>query len=93
MMASDVQGAGRGWHELDSTVLLEIHRIGELGCKGVLIRFVDSKRNNRWVPLEDLDCELQRIGFRLLGRALRIQENLGSLSQRLMFPFGRAYQF
>ena len=45
--ASDGQGAGRGFHEMDSNSLQEIDRIVELTHKAALVRFVGSEINDR----------------------------------------------
>ena len=52
--ASDGQGAGRGFHEMDSNLLQEIDCIVELTNQAALVRFVGSEINDRWVPLEEM---------------------------------------
>ena len=52
--ASDGQGAGRGFHEMDSNLLQEIDCIVELTNQAALVRFVGSEINDRWVLLEEM---------------------------------------
>ena len=51
---SDGSGVGRGFHEIDSTLVQEIDRIVALGPKGALVRLVGSETNDRWVALEEM---------------------------------------
>jgi hypothetical protein len=51
---SDGQGAGRGFHEMDSSIVFEIDRILELNDKEVLISFMGNEINARWVTREEM---------------------------------------
>ncbi len=53
--AEDSQGAGRGYHEMDPSILLEIDRILELNDKEALISFMGNELNARWVTRDDMD--------------------------------------
>jgi hypothetical protein len=48
------QGAGRGFHEMDSTIVFEIDRILELNDNVALISFRGNEINARWVPREEM---------------------------------------
>ncbi len=51
---ADGQGAGRGFHEMDSSIVFEIDRIMELNDKEALIRFMGNEINARWVTREEM---------------------------------------
>ena len=52
--AADGVGAGRGYHEMDSSLTLEIDRIVDVNRHSALVRFVGTELNDRWVTLEEM---------------------------------------
>ncbi len=51
---SDGQGAGRGFHEMDPTIVFEIDRILELNEQEALVSFIGSEINARWITREEM---------------------------------------
>ena len=51
---SDGQGSGRGFHEMDPSIVFEIDRILELNDKEALISFVGNEINARWVTRAEM---------------------------------------
>jgi hypothetical protein len=54
---SEGQGAGRGFHEMDPSIVFEIDRILDLNDKEVLLSFMSNEMNARWVPRADMTAQ------------------------------------
>jgi hypothetical protein len=54
---SDGQGAGRGFHEIDPSIVFEIDRILELNDKEVLLSFMGKEMNARWATRADMTAQ------------------------------------
>ena len=54
---SDAQGAGRGFHEMDPSIVFEIDRILDVNDKEVLLSFMGNEMNARWVPRADMTAQ------------------------------------
>ena len=55
--AADGVGAGRGYHEMDTSLTLEIDRIVDVNRHSALVRFVGTELNDRWVTLEEMHTQ------------------------------------
>jgi hypothetical protein len=55
--AVDGGGAGRGFHEMDPTIVFEIDKILEVTKKAALVSFMGNEINARWIPRADLETQ------------------------------------
>ncbi len=53
--AADGQGAGRGYHKMDASIVFEIDKVLEVNSKEALISFMGNEINARWIPRTDLE--------------------------------------
>ena len=54
---ADGQGAGRGYHEMDPSIVFEIDKILEVTKKAALVSFMGNEINARWIPRADLETQ------------------------------------
>ncbi len=60
---ADGMGAGRGYHEMDPSIVFEIDKVLEVTSKAALVSFMGKEINARWIPRADL--EKQELGHLL----------------------------